>query len=263
MTYYKLISLMPKFSLDADAQAFINATGITDATQITAVNNLVLGLKSNNIWAKMKAIYPMVGGTATTHKFNLKNPLDTDAAFRLVFSGGWTHSANGALPNGTNAFADTKLNTRNILTTNNASFGVYIPTIHKNVSGHGCWNIAVTERCNLLQFTGYYSQISSGTTFAYFNTNQNGFIQCSRINATSNKLYRNGSLLATNTLNEITPYPLANFYFSYINNSSSSTDYGSNELRFSYISDGLTDTEATNLYTTVQAFQTALSRAII
>ena len=101
MTYYKLISLMPKFSLDVDAQAFITATGITDATQITAVNNLVLGLKGNNIWTKMKAIYPMVGGTATTHKFNLKNPLDTDAAFRLVFSGGWTHSANGALPNGT------------------------------------------------------------------------------------------------------------------------------------------------------------------
>ena len=139
---------------------------------------------------------------------------------------------------------------------------MYIPTTHKNISGHGCWNISVTERCNLLQFTGYYSQISSGTTAAYFNTNQNGLIQCSRINATSNKLYRNGILLATNTLNETTQYPLANFYFSWINNSTGSTDYGSNELRFSYISDGLTDTEASNLYINIQAFQTALSRNV-
>ena len=32
----------------------------------------------------MKAIYPFVGGTATTHKFNLKDPADINAAFRLV-----------------------------------------------------------------------------------------------------------------------------------------------------------------------------------
>jgi hypothetical protein len=247
---------------DPDAQAFITAAAITDPTQQAAINTLVVDLKGYSIWTKMKALYPFVGGTSSTHKLNLKDPRDLDAAFRLVFNGGWTHSSNGALPNGTNAFADTKLNARNILTSNNTSFGVYIPTTHKNVSGHGCWDLAVTQRCNLLQFTGYYSQISSSTTSAFFNSNQNGFIQGSRINATLNKLYRNGSVLATNTTNETTPYPLANFYFSYINNSGSFTDYGSNELRFSYISDGLTDAEAANLYTAVQAFQTTLSRNV-
>ena len=90
----------------ADAQAFITAAGITDPTQQSAIITLVTDLKGYGLWTKMKAIYPFVGGTATTHKFNLKNPLDTDGAFRLSFSGGWTHSANGALPNGTNAFAN-------------------------------------------------------------------------------------------------------------------------------------------------------------
>ena len=92
---------------DPDAQAFITAAAIADPTQQAAINTLVVDLKGYSIWTKMQALYPMVGGTASTHKFNLKNPLDTDAAFRLVFSGGWTHSANGALPNGTNAYADT------------------------------------------------------------------------------------------------------------------------------------------------------------
>ena len=249
-------------AVDPDAQAFITAAAITDPTQQAAINTLVVDLKGYSIWTKMKALYPFVGSTASQQKFNLKDPRDLDAAFRLQFFGGWTHSSTGALPNGTNGYADTKLNARNILTANNASFGIYIPTTHKNVSGHGCWNLLVTERCNLLQIAGYYSQISSGTTAAYFNNNQNGFIQGSRINATSNKLYRNGSLLATNTTTETAPYPLANFYFSYINNSAGSTDYGSNQLRFSYLSDGLTDAEAANLYTAVQAYQTTLSRNV-
>ena len=94
---------------DPDAQAFFTASGLTGATNLTAINQLVLDLKGYGIWTKMKAIYPFVGGTAALHKWNLKNPLDTNAAFRLVFNGGWTHSANGAQANGTNGYADTFL----------------------------------------------------------------------------------------------------------------------------------------------------------
>ena len=70
-------------AIDSDAQAFITAAGITDSTQQAAITNLVIGLKNDNLWTKMKAIYPFVGGTAASHKFNLKNPLDTNAAYRL------------------------------------------------------------------------------------------------------------------------------------------------------------------------------------
>ena len=118
---------MPKtVGFDADAQAFITAAAITDVTQQNAINTLVVDLKGYNIWTKMKALYPFVGGTASTHKFNLKNPLDTDAAFRLTFSGGWTHSSTGALPNGTNAYADTKFNLTKFTAFTNASTGVYL-----------------------------------------------------------------------------------------------------------------------------------------
>jgi hypothetical protein len=95
--------------IDPDAQAFLTAAAITDPTITSAIDTLVVQLKADGIWTKMKALYPFVGGTASTHKYNLKDPQDLDASFRLVFNGGWTHSANGALPNGTNGFADTKL----------------------------------------------------------------------------------------------------------------------------------------------------------
>ncbi|MGA1049840.1 MAG: hypothetical protein ACO3UU_17695, partial [Minisyncoccia bacterium] len=76
-------------------------------TEKTAINTLVVNLKAANIWTKMKALYPFIGSTATSQKFNLINPADTNAAFRLSFQGGWTHSSTGALPNGTNAYAET------------------------------------------------------------------------------------------------------------------------------------------------------------
>jgi hypothetical protein len=73
--------------IDPDAQAFLTATGITDPTITSAIDTLVLDLKAASLWTKMKALYPFVGGTSTTHKYNLVDPADTDAAFRLTFNG--------------------------------------------------------------------------------------------------------------------------------------------------------------------------------
>jgi len=63
-----LASLAPAF--DPDAQAFITAASITDPTQQSAINQLVVDLKGYNIWTKFKAIYPIVGGSASSHKWN-------------------------------------------------------------------------------------------------------------------------------------------------------------------------------------------------
>ena len=102
-----LASLAP--SVDPDAQAFITAASITDPTQQSAINQLVVDLKGYGVWTKMKALYPFVGGTAAQHKWNLKDPRDLDAAFRLTFTNAWTHASTGMTPNGTSAFANTFL----------------------------------------------------------------------------------------------------------------------------------------------------------
>ena len=79
--------------------AWIAATGETDTTIISALNTLETDLTTYGLTAKIKALYPMVGGTAAKHKFNFMDARDTDAAYRLTFNGGWTHSSTGALPN--------------------------------------------------------------------------------------------------------------------------------------------------------------------
>jgi hypothetical protein len=64
------------------AANFIAAAGITDSTQISAINTFVSSMVAAKLWHKIPVIYPYVGGTPVAHKLNLRNPLDTDAAYR-------------------------------------------------------------------------------------------------------------------------------------------------------------------------------------
>ena len=106
--------------------AWIAATGETDLTILGALNTLETDLTTYGLTSKMKALYPFVGGTAAKHKFNFMDARDLDAAFRLTFSGGWTHSSNGALPNGTNGYANSYFNPlTNGLTTASAHLSFY------------------------------------------------------------------------------------------------------------------------------------------
>ncbi len=75
MGYRSIISLMPKTApVDTDAQAFLTAAGITDPTISGAINTLVVQMKADNIWTKMKAIYPMVGGFCQHSQMEFKRP---------------------------------------------------------------------------------------------------------------------------------------------------------------------------------------------
>jgi hypothetical protein len=253
---------------DADAQAFITAAGITDATQQSAINTLVTDLKDYGIWTKMKAIYPFVGGTASSHKWNLKDPRDLDAAFRLVFSGGWTHSSNGALPNGTNAYADTFLKPNTSLTLNSTHMSYYSRTSTSNsgIDDFGAYNgvnqiqrLLIKDSSNTTNLVDINStsQRASGTV-----TDPSGFFIANRENSTSVKSIKNNTLLGSNSDTNTGTLPSVNMYLSALNNAGSSVNYSARQCAFASIGDGLTATELSNLYTAVQAYQTNLSRNV-
>jgi hypothetical protein len=263
-----IVSSSGGVSFDADALSFITASAITDNTQKTAINSLVTDLKTYNIWSKMKALYPFVGGTASSHKWNLKDPRDLDAAYRLVFNGGWTHSNTGALPNGTTGYADTYLTPQSNLTQNNCHLSFYSRsnTAGANRASMGSTNPSFTTSHQMfLRFTdeNFYGIIDSNTAFAqYSNTNTTGYYVVSRASNNSIKAYKNSSLIATNTTTIIA---IANSYSIFIgarSDSSSPQNFDDKETAFASIGDGLTDTEAANFYSAVQSFQTTLSRNV-
>jgi hypothetical protein len=261
---------------DADAQAFITAAGITDATQQSAVNQLVLNLKSANIWTKMKAIYPIVGGSASSHKWNLKDPRDLDAAFRLTFTTGWTHSSNGMLPNGTSAYANTFLTPNINLTNNNSHISVYLRTNTDNNGvdigiqddmGFGTTVSSyyiITRNLNILVGT---IQTDDVNRISGSNTDSRGFYITSRTTSTSLKQYKNSSIFGTNTNTSTgtrARYSIPLGAVRYINDPGSDTysNYSNREQSFASIGDGLTDAEALSFYNAVQTFNTTLARNV-
>jgi hypothetical protein len=251
---------------DPDAQAFITAAGLTNPTQQSAINTLVVSMKSFGIWTKMKAIYPMVGGTASTHKWNLKNPLDTDAAFRLVFAGGWTHTTTGAKPNAINTVADTFLIPSTSLTLNDQHLSYYTRT-NANLTEVeiGC-NVVGSPPNTLLEIrtSGItYVSIAAGTYTTYTDPNSLGFYLGSRTASNSIRLFKNGSNVASGTTAS-TSNPNATLVLGGLNSGTGGIQFRTQkECAFSSIGDGLSVTEAANFYTAVQAFNTTLNRQVI
>jgi hypothetical protein len=251
---------------DADAQAFIYAAQIQDSTQASAINTLVTSLKSYGVWTKMKAIYPFVGGTAASHKWNLKDPRDLDAAYRLTFTAGWVHSSTGAKPNGTSDYGNTFFNPLSVgVNKNNFGLSVYSRTnntgykvdIGANKVGSYSWMVIRYNSTN--DFVGIYDD-----SFFYGNyvTNSLGLFTVVRESSTVQTFYQNGVQKAQRTGFSTTGDINLNIYLSARNFDGSAEKFSDRQLSFASIHDSLSTTEAANFYTAVQTYQTTLGRQV-
>jgi hypothetical protein len=255
---------------DTDAQAFLNAADITNNTQASAINTLVTNLKSYGIWNKMKAIYPFVGGTATAHKFNLKNPADSNAAFRLSFYGGMTHDSNGVSFGGSNGGASTYFNPFLNQAKNNLHLSVYARirtagrfSLSNDVSPNRSYVVAgwtslraTSTTSNLSEFIGT-SDTAAG--YAGLNGTSVGFSLGSRTSSTAIKYYKNTTSASGTGASHTADFVNAELT---LNGNAGGGYYSVANYAFASLGDGLTDSEAANFYTIVQAYQTTLGRQV-
>ena len=261
---------------DRDAAAFLEAAGIVVTHQQRAIYELVRLLKQYGLWSKMKAIYPFVGGTATTHKWNLKDPRDLDAAFRLTFSGGWTHSANGATPNGSTGYANTYLNPSTTLTLFNAHLSYYSRTTSLGNSNNIDIGNYISSNdklfCLILpRSSGFAAAVHTDQTNANYYaskstyTSSSGFWLNNRSSSASAdlQLWRNGVNEAqasqTNLSGSFATY---NIYIGALSTASGALFWGLSECAFSSIGDGLTTAQSAALYNIVDLYQKRLGRAV-
>ena len=260
-SYYSIYS-----TLDTDAQAFVTAAAITDSTQVSAVNTLVTQLKTAGVWTKMKALYPFVGGSAASHKWNLKDPRDLDAAYRLVFNGGSTHNSTGYVPN-LNSYADTKLNPSAVLSIDSAHFSYYSRT--NTLVDNYDMGVATTNTGTNLLFNAalrwgdgltYYSMCFNPVEISKIQTSTNKNFIFNKL-TTSSSLFENTTKTTTSVTNR-SGLPNANFFIAARNLNGTVQQSSQRNCAFASIGDGLTDAEATALYTAVQAFQTTLGRQV-
>ena len=202
-------------------------------------------------------------------KYNLVNPVDSDAAYRLVFNGGWTHSSNGATPNGTNGYADTKfIPSSNFTSNNNISLGYYTRNFASGgITLTGEMGSANSGLGNGVYLIIYYNVTGQSVNRVASNTSQlfsispiAGFYSLSRTTSANFKYFRNNILLDTPAITS--SGRTSNSMWIGGVNYGTSAEYGQGQCAFSFIGDGLTDTEAANLYTAVQNYQTSLSRQV-
>lgn len=269
MSYYPLISMMPKATgVDPDAQAFITAASITDPTQQSAINQLVVDLKGYNIWTKFKAIYPIVGGVASSHAVNLKTP----GTYNLTFATGMTHSSTGMAPNGVTGYANTGLNANAVLTQYSTHLSYYSRTSTQDsdelIMGVGK-NDGTLAQALYSRRTNDLAAFDSGSTtsanrITYSNTDGTGLYLGSVTAQSSRKAYKNGVLKGSNTNSLVQSLPNANFFICCYNayDGLGANYFTDKQCAFASIGDGLTDTEAANYYTAVQGFQTTLGRQV-
>lgn len=258
---------------DADAITFIETAEITSCIEKQAINTLVISMKDYGIWTKMKAIYPFVGGTASSNAYNLKNPTGSN---NLTFNGGgFTYASSGVTPNGTSSYADTGFNPSTDFTSSTSlAVGIY-SNIDDPITGGafhyqlGAYEGGGTNPEVAIFFwddgaTNQQKAVLGDQQFVIVNPKNSfsGFHVATRTTNSSFKYFRNGVLQGTNTNVVTGALPNRDVYI-FAANTGSASLFSTEELSFAFLSDGLSDTEANNLNTAVTAFQTTLGRAVV
>ena len=261
----KPISTAPVY--DADAVAFFTAANITDTTQKSAVNTLVLSLKSANIWSKMKALYPVVGGVASSHAVNLKSP----GTYNLTFATGWTHATTGMTPNGA-TYADTFFNPSGILTLNSTHNSYYSRTnvaeagfdmgAVQNVGGANVniYNILISRNTGNSAFFGINVNEANIPSASISNSDSRGLFVANRTASNVLNGFRNSTKIFNSSIVS-SAIPNKILYLGAVN-ANGAQNYSNKQCAFASIGDGLTDAEASSFYTAVQTYQTTLGRQV-
>lgn len=261
--------------VDRDAGAFLEAAQIFNTRQQQAIFELVRLFKQYGLWSRMRCIYPFIGGSAENHKWNLKDPRDLDAAYRLTFSGGWTHSSTGALPNGTNAFANTFFAT-NVLARDNGHMAYYSRTNSTPATGTPCDMGSVnapqsTYSDIFISYTSGAQKRSSvrwcdGADFRYTvaPTNTSGLFSMTRSIAGVDGafMYVDGSLFWTSPALFVNNVDTTKIYIAASNNTGTAQWYSPRECAFASIGEALTAAEHSLLNAAVNRYQRLLGRNV-
>lgn len=250
-----------------ETRAFTQAAGITDIGQVMAINYLVDELKyKSNLWINSYAIYPIVGGNANSHKFNLLNPQDTDVAYRLNFVGGITHSSNGIQGNGTSGYANTFFNPTSAgVSLNNFGVGCNSLTNSESLAvdiggrqaaATGSTQMLIRYSPNTYQFR--INNNNAGTLTSSGATTSIGNFGMNRLNSTQLRFTRNGTTSvftqASGTLTN------ADITLMALNTNGTISSYSARLYTFFRIHQGLSDADEIAFQNIISQYNTLLGR---
>ena len=269
-TYYNTTVLLPPYTTDFVASILANE-GVTLSapivaalaqfeTALTAAGLINYASHSTNI---VKILYPMVGGLASTHKYNFLDPRNLDAAYRVTWAGGITHDANGITGNGVNGIGETHF-IPNVLPQNDMHNGVYIRVGSNQSSFYDMGAADASRYCGFVASfsNNYYSSLNDNEyNFGALGLGATGFFLNRRISSTTVKLNYNGPVVATGTKSSsgLVNTSVAICGLNYLG---SPVNFSNRNYPLFTWGLNMSDVQAASYYTAIQALQTAFARQV-
>ncbi len=250
-------------NFDVNAAAFIAVAGITNPNQQNAINDLCIGLKLAGLFTKCIALYPMVGGNATAHSYNLINV----ANYQLTFNGGWTHTAFGAQGNGVNGYATTGIVPNSVmnLTSNHLSYYCRNNTLTQyDIGSSDNGGMSVNQLAIIARYTNgnAYFTCDDGYACVYSTIDSKGLNFGTVPSVGITEVYKNATL----KMNSTTPanfLPSFDLYLNAANAAGTAILFSDHQCALASIGTGFNAAEESSFYTLVQNYQTTLLRQVI
>lgn len=245
------------FTDDRDANRFLQSANITDPVISTAIAVLTYRLKQTNLWGRMIAIWPLVGGTSTTCALNLRTSLNT-----ITWVNSPTFAPTGVTFNGSNNYGNLNLNPQGLGLSTGISTSFYSRTASiATGEGIGAQTGGPASVRLIPRNTTSVSDIGFNSIAGATPTNCLGWWSNRKSGTLAHRLYKNGVTVATGVANT---QAIANtaLFLGAFNTTPAPTNFINAECAFAHVGGVLTDDETALMYNIVQEFQTTLGRQV-
>jgi hypothetical protein len=257
--------LHPNVFAYIDAQASIGYQ--MTRTEIDAINNLVWGLVGTGLWDKLNLIYPFIGSSLNAQKWNLKDVANYNIAFTgTAFT---TSTANGLqkTTTATTSYGSIPFNVRTLLSNTSYHISCYVGTSQSGAtaSPFGAYAGVVGQVLRVYtNTTSFGVQVggATGVNTTLTTTGTTGYVIGTRTAINACAMYIAGlPILRNTTTASATTLPnAANIDVGLM--TQGFTFVSTQAIRMATVGSSLTDSDAANLNTLVQAFQTKLGRQV-
>lgn len=251
---------------DTDAAAYISASGISGTATVNSTYHIFWQLKQLGLYSKINAFWLFKGTTSTMQKYNAKNPLDTDVAFRLTFTGAATFSDDGYQLNGT-SYANTHFNTSTqfgttnygitmVCGTNNAAYSadVYEYGTYGGISNSLYGSVKIQN----IDYKKYIQAPYQASSTAIGNESR-GIISGNNVGGVS-KLWWNKVFLANGSTSGANALPNLNFFIGAVNLGGSPYGNSNQRIQMMFLHNGMTDADIVILHNIIDASENIAGR---
>lgn len=246
---------------DVDAQSYIDdvqAAGVTlTVSQKQAINNYVLGLKSDGLWTLIYDQGLPVWGTAAASAVMLKGTHTT------TWVNSPTFGSTGVTGNGTNQYGNLNFSPSTAYASqDNAHIAVYLQndSSNSNMIDIGAVSVSPVRIVRIIGRAGLNASsfINDNTAVNQGVASSAGLYLTSRVSSAAQVSFKNGSLLVGSGASTSTGLSSENIYILASNQVGSPGLWSTRTMSLWSIGAGLTNTQAVNLSSRINTLMTAL-----